>query len=80
MAYFVIKPTANQQYMFNLHSGNHEIILTSETYKSKDGASNGVEAVRKNAPDDARYDERAEPSTTLFCRAPITRSSAKAML
>ena len=29
MAYFTIKRTSNQQYMFNLHATNGEIILTS---------------------------------------------------
>ncbi|AEE65993.1 Uncharacterized conserved protein [Bordetella pertussis] len=52
--YFVLKASGTQ-YMFNLHAGNHEIILTSERYTSKASAQDGIASVQKNAPDDARY-------------------------
>lgn len=55
---FEIKPTSDEQFMFNLKARNGEIILTSERYKAKSGAENGVESVRQNAPDDSRYDRR----------------------
>ncbi len=57
-AAFELKKTANGEFMFNLKAGNGEIILTSERYTSKGGAENGIESVRTNAPDDARYDRR----------------------
>ena len=53
--YFELKPAAGDQFMFNLKAGNHEVILTSETYTAKAGAENGIESVRKNAADDARF-------------------------
>lgn len=34
---------------FNLLAGNHEPILHSETYNSKDAALNGIESVQKNS-------------------------------
>ena len=52
---FVIEKGAAASFRFNLRAGNHEIILSSESYKSKDGALNGVESVRVNSQDDARY-------------------------
>lgn len=52
---FVIEKGSSGKYRFNLRAGNHEIILTSETYEAKSGAENGIESVRKNAKDDARY-------------------------
>jgi len=52
---FVIEKGSSGKYRFNLRGGNYEIILTSETYESKSGAEGGVESVRKNAKDDARY-------------------------
>lgn len=39
------------EYRFRLKARNGEIIATSEEYKAKAGASNGIESVRKNAPD-----------------------------
>jgi uncharacterized protein YegP (UPF0339 family) len=39
------------KYRFRLKAGNGEIIATSEAYESKAGATNGIESVRKNAPD-----------------------------
>jgi uncharacterized protein len=42
----------------NLKAGNGEIILTSETYKSKDACLNGVESVRKNSVIDENFDRR----------------------
>lgn len=36
---------------FRLKAGNGEIILASEGYKRKASAMNGIESVKKNAPD-----------------------------
>lgn len=45
-------------YRFRLKAGNGEIILSSEGYSSKAACMNGVESVKKNAPDDARYEKK----------------------
>jgi uncharacterized protein YegP (UPF0339 family) len=42
------------QFMFNLKAANGEIIFTSEHYVATAGATNGIAAVRTNAPNDAR--------------------------
>ncbi|XZG71243.1 YegP family protein [Chitinibacteraceae bacterium HSL-7] len=55
---FEIKQAKDGQYMFNLKAGNGQVILTSELYRAKDSALNGIESVRKNAGDDARYERR----------------------
>jgi hypothetical protein len=47
--YYELKPTANGQFMFNLRAGNHEVILTSETYTTRSAAEKGIESVRENA-------------------------------
>ncbi len=39
------------KYRFRLKAGNGEIIAVSEAYESKASAKNGIESVRKNAPD-----------------------------
>ncbi|WP_299427767.1 YegP family protein [uncultured Meiothermus sp.] len=57
-AKFVLTLASDKQYMFNLKAGNGEPILTSERYKSKDGALNAIASVRENAPLDERYERR----------------------
>ena len=39
------------EYRFRLTARNGEIIATSEGYKAKASCMNGIESVRKNAPD-----------------------------
>jgi uncharacterized protein len=58
---FELKATSDGQFMFNLKAGNGEVILTSEHYKAKDSATNGIASVQKNAGDDANF-ERLEAS------------------
>ncbi|WP_082487084.1 YegP family protein [Leifsonia sp. Root112D2] len=40
-------------YRFRLKAGNGEVIAVSEAYNSKASAQNGIESVKKNAPDAA---------------------------
>jgi uncharacterized protein YegP (UPF0339 family) len=55
---FVLKNAVNGQYMFNLEASNGEIILTSETYHSKDGAKNGIASVKTHSPYDRFYEKK----------------------
>ena len=50
MGKFVVKNVATG-IKFDLRAGNGEVIATSEVYTSKSACLNGVESVRKNAPD-----------------------------
>lgn len=50
------KETKSGKHMFNLKSGNHQVIGTSESYKSIALRDNGIESVKKNAPD-AKVDD-----------------------
>ena len=50
-AAYEIKRAKNKQFYFNLKATNGEVILTSETYKSRTGVNNGIASVRKNGPD-----------------------------
>ena len=52
---FELKKTNAGQFMFNLKAGNGQVILTSESYVTKQGAEGGIASVRTNAPVDARY-------------------------
>ena len=53
--YFELKSAAGEQFMFNLKAGNHEVILTSERYTTKQAAKGGIASVQKHSPDDAHY-------------------------
>lgn len=56
MGKFVCTKRANGEYQFNLQATNGQVILTSEGYKAKAGCANGIESVKKNATNDARYE------------------------
>lgn len=55
---FQLKKAANGEFHFNLLAGNGQVILQSETYKAKPSALNGIESIKKNATDDARYERK----------------------
>ena len=63
---YEIKRAKNGEYYFNLKAGNGEIILTSETYKAKAGAKNGIESVKTNSSQPDRYERKASPSGKFF--------------
>ena len=46
---FRLKKGSNGQFHFNLEASNGQVILSSEHYKAKDSALNGIESVRRNA-------------------------------
>lgn len=54
--WYEISQAKDGQYRFVLKAGNAETILTSELYKAKASAQNGIESVQKNSVDDTRYD------------------------
>lgn len=56
--YYELKTTATGKHMFNLKAGNHEVILTSEIYESKEAALNGIASVRTNGPHEASYEKK----------------------
>ncbi|HRN56839.1 MAG TPA: YegP family protein [Agriterribacter sp.] len=56
MGKFVTKTGSNGEYYFNLVAGNGQVILSSEGYTTTAARQNGIESVKKNAGDDARYD------------------------
>lgn len=53
--WYDLKKAADGQFYFNLKAGNGETILTSEMYKAKAGAQNGIASVQTNSEEDARY-------------------------
>lgn len=48
-AHYEKKETKNGQFMFNLKAANHEVIGTSQSYKSAESRDHGIESVKANA-------------------------------
>lgn len=55
---FELKTAKNGQFMFNLKASNGQVILTSELYKQKSSAENGIESVRKNANREGAFETK----------------------
>lgn len=56
MGKFEITTRKNGEFQFNLKAKNGQIILSSEGYVSKASCTNGIESVRINSKDDARFE------------------------
>lgn len=54
---FERKTSANGKYYFNLKATNGQVIGKSEMYESEASRDNGIESVKKNAPD-AKVDDQ----------------------
>jgi len=55
---FELKKSKDGQIMFNLKAANGQVILTSELYKTKASAENGIESVRKNSAREGAFETR----------------------
>ena len=53
---FELKNSKDGQFMFNLKASNGQVILTSELYKTKSSAENGIESVRKNSAREGAFE------------------------
>ncbi|MFC3550920.1 YegP family protein [Lysobacter cavernae] len=65
-AQFEISKRGNGEFQFVLKAGNGQVILTSEGYAAKASCSNGIESVRKNSQDAARYDRKTASNGKLY--------------
>lgn len=54
--WYELSKSKDGQFYFVLKAGNAETILTSELYKARASAENGIASVQTNSPDDGRYD------------------------
>ena len=60
--YYELKSTSAGKWMFNLKAGNHQVILTSQSYDSKQSATDGIESVRKNGAVAASFEKKVAAS------------------
>lgn len=65
MAKFEITTRKNGEFQFNLKAGNGQIVLTSEGYTTKANCVKGIESVKKNSPDDSKF-ERKDSTNNKF--------------
>ena len=56
---FELKKGRAGKFMFNLKAANGQVILTSQTYKTKAAAKNGIKSVGTNCSKDARFEHKA---------------------
>lgn len=54
---FELKKSKNDKFFFSLLASNGQSILSSEMYEAKASAVNGIESVKKNGADAARYEK-----------------------
>ncbi len=66
MGKFVISTRKNGEFQFNLKASNGQTILASEGYTTLPACENGIESVKKNAPDDGRYDRKTSANGKPF--------------
>ncbi len=66
MSIFELYTDKAGEFRFRLKAGNGQTILASEGYGQKASALNGIESVKKNAPDDARYVRKQTASGWSF--------------
>lgn len=59
MGKYVVKESKNG-FRFNLVAGNGQVIGSSQIYKAEKSCLNGIESVRKNAPEAALEDQSVE--------------------
>ena len=60
------KSEKSGDFYFRLKANNGEIVLSSQGYKDKAGCQKGIESVKTNAPDDARYEIKDAADGTQF--------------
>jgi hypothetical protein len=56
---FELKKTRGGKFTFNLKAVNGRVILTSQSYKTKAAAKNGIKSVCTNCSKDARFEQKA---------------------
>ena len=66
MGKFVITKRTNGEFQFNLKANNGQTILASEGYASKASCTNGIESVKTNSQDDAKFDKKTSTSGKAY--------------
>lgn len=66
MGKFVITKGKNDEFYFRLKATNGQVILVSEGYSSKAACENGIESVKKNSAEDARFERKKSTNGKFY--------------
>ncbi len=55
---YVLSKQRGGKFRFNLKASNGKVILSSQGYKTKDGAMSGIKSVQKNGKSDKRFERK----------------------
>jgi uncharacterized protein YegP (UPF0339 family) len=66
-AKYHLKRASDGQFHFSLHASNGEIVLSSELYKAKASARDGIESVRQNAHRDGAFELKVAVNGKHYC-------------
>ncbi|WNJ80136.1 YegP family protein [Cedecea neteri] len=64
--WFELSKSSDGQFKFVLKAGNGEVVLTSELYKTRASAENGIASVRTNSPLEERYDKKVASNGKFY--------------
>lgn len=64
--WFELSNSKDGQFRFVLKAGNGEIILTSELYRARASAKNGIASVQNNCKHDKRYERKTSSNSKAF--------------
>jgi uncharacterized protein YegP (UPF0339 family) len=56
--YYALGKGKTGKFSFNLKSGNHQVVLSSQAYESRAAAVEGIASVQRNASDDGRFERK----------------------
>jgi len=65
-SYFQLSACSDGQFMFHLKTGNHEVLLRSQPYRSKQAARGGIESVRRNSRLASRFVRMVEDESACY--------------
>lgn len=64
--WFELSKSKDGQFRFVLKAGNAETVLSSELYKSKKAAENGIASVQTNCATEARFERKTASNGKAF--------------
>lgn len=65
-AKYEIKKAKDGKFYFNLKASNGQVILTSQMYKDKSGAKNGIASVQQNSSINALFEKKESAGDKSF--------------
>ena len=71
---WIIKEKGEGEFVAYLYANNNEIMLTSETYSSPDGAKKGIATIRKNAAIDENFTYYRDKNKNYFFKLKTSKN------